>query len=174
MSLLETKSILGVLSCINSIIAAAPFVQLIACMSAYLSGDSALLVFILPAPPWTPALFWVRWVVSKREALMLQNHIYFSLSILGMAEVCPDAGISSACVWVCMCVSLSLSTHHFPIQCQESHSAQAHHFDEFIRLEFHAIWALVRTLSTTRWDLNIRLAQIPIQDCRCRAISILS
>lgn len=67
------------------LIAAAPFARLIACMSVYLSGDSGLLVFILPAPPWTPALFWVRWVVSKREALMPQNHIYFSLSILGMA-----------------------------------------------------------------------------------------
>lgn len=74
---------------------------------------------ILPAPPWTPGsllalgMFWVRRVVSKREALMPQHSVYFSLSILDMPSLYPDAGISWACacvyVSVCVCACLPLS-----------------------------------------------------------------
>lgn len=107
------------------------------CMTAYtrvfLWPDS----LILPAPPWTPGsllapgLFWVRWFVSKREALMPQCCVYFSLSILDMASLYPDAGIS----WACVCLCLRLCVHRrkrpcvcvhvpfpMPPRCQDSHA----------------------------------------------------
>lgn len=93
---------------------------------------------ILPAPPWAPGrllplgLFWVKWFVSKREALMAERCVYVSLSVLGMASAYPDAGIS----WVLVCVRACTP---MPSYCQHSHSTQPLPFDEFIRLEFHGI-----------------------------------
>lgn len=52
----------------------------------------------VPGRLLVPGLFGVRWLVSKREALMAHCAVYFSLSTLGMASLYPDAGISWSCV----------------------------------------------------------------------------
>lgn len=67
---------------------------------------------IFPAPSWAPErllpldLFWVKWFVSKREALMPERCVYVS-HVLGMASAYPDAGIS----WALVCVRACTPAH---------------------------------------------------------------
>lgn len=109
-------------------------VEIFICMYLWPASD---ILQVRPRPGGLQGLFWVRWFVSTREALMPQCHVYFSLSALAMAALYPDAGISWMCVRVCLC--LRSKPFPMPSHCQDSHSKQAHHFDEFIRWECHGV-----------------------------------
>lgn len=121
---------------------------------------------ILPAPPWAPGrllplgLFWVKWFVSKREALMPECCVYVSLSVLGMASAYPDAGIS----WVLVCVRACTP---IPSYCQHSHfhTTTSLWWVYQIGISWHPLpLILLHTLSTSHSDLYCCLAEIQIQD----------